>query len=69
MGLFIKLGNTGIRTLLAQNGSSPITGRSPYMNNVEKEEPKNIFVSIDTSVRLFTRKRKWAKLTTIHVPA
>lgn len=40
-----------------------------FMNDVKQEEPKNIFVSVDTSVRLFVKKRKWARLTTVHVPA
>ena len=29
-----------------------------YMNDVKQEEPKNLFVSVDTSVRLLVKNRK-----------
>lgn len=40
-----------------------------HKSDVKQEEPKDIFVFVGTSVRLFVKNREWARSTPVHVSA
>lgn len=58
-----KIEKYNIRTVLVQD-LSQVDLIELHTNDGKQEEPKNIFVSADTSVRLLVKKREWARLIT-----